>query len=374
MLIRTRLNPVFVALFAAAVLSCASSQVEEVPHLQFDETPLCQSSRQVLALRNPNLTQTLHIVGIALEAGTDPAGHFGIESIQVGSDPAIASVAGKLEDIPVPPGSLYQIDVSFSPRTAEKTSGALLTVAIDGPSEEVLQFFLDGVAGDSGCIETSVAEEVDYDGPQILQITRLVGLSQKLVNDPLTTDAGQVVHPFNPVDLAVTFDKKGSTLLFPAIADLSAFLLPPSLNKNVSNLIPNDTLITSSQSLTGLYEAAQGKIEIKNLVVKMAEVKGAFEAEMTVTLTTDPILLPVVFPVDKLIKARMNVGTDGRLAGSPIRGKDDPQAPGKVVLVGLATFSSRVTGTETALVTSLPNTQMAVQIEAIIHAAVPTGK
>ncbi|MDO8461772.1 MAG: hypothetical protein Q7S98_02810, partial [Deltaproteobacteria bacterium] len=301
------------------------------------------------------------------EAGTDPDGSFALESIKIGNDTEIQSTSGKIEDVSVPPATPYVLKVSYSPKTTKAPYQAILTVATDSPSQALYQVQLDGVTTGEGasCSSSSGSEAavaVDFDGERTLEITRLVSVTQKLQNDPLTSDPEVTARPFVPVDLKVTFDRAGGTFRFPKITDDDEFVLPPTLNPNVRGLIPGDTIITTDTEVSGTYTDAAGVLELKDLLIKMRESGGAFQADLKITLTTQALPIPSVFNQGAtLSRAGLNV-VNGQLVGRSLSADDTSNSGGSHTLVGFGTFSN-VSGNNGSIVNSLPNSQIAVQIE-----------
>lgn len=357
----------FSILFSLVLVACASGQKGGLYTLQFSETPLCTTNTKVISFAASSTEEARHILGVALEPGSDPDAHFSIISLEVVSSGEIfSSVAGKLSDVNIPAGSSFKITTGFTPRVAGGSSQAIMTVTVDEPTEAIYQVLLEGDITEGGdCASASLGGAVTYDGPQNLQITRLIGVSQKLLSDPLTTDEGQVAHPFEPVNLQFNFDLAGKTLLFPPITQEDNFLLPPSLNPNVADLISGDTLIWSDEAVTGTYDSNAGTLSIPDMIFHMQEQTGAFETDFTVSLSTGAVPLTLALPGDKLVKAGMNVFEE-QLVGQGLWPDDGSEKAGTVIFVGVGVYSAEVTGSSTQFIKSMPNTQMAIQIEAKI--------
>ncbi|MBI1909070.1 MAG: hypothetical protein HYS22_02745 [Deltaproteobacteria bacterium] len=354
----------FFAIFLG-VASCSKDPMGELYGVSFEETALCGENTKEIPFRNENLEETLHIIGIAIEPGTDPDGNFKLESIKVGSDPEIVSKSGKIDDVSVPPGSPYVVKVVYSPIKEGAGQQAILAIAIDGPDQGIVQVMLTGSEGGAGlCTSESASGPVNFDGEQTLQVTRLVSVTQKLPNDPLTSDPEVTARPFQPVDLNINFNLKGGNFTFPKITEEDSFVLPPTLNPNVKNLIPGDTIITSDAGATGAYTASTGFLEVKDIIIKMRETGGAFQADLKITLTTGGLPLPIVFSQGNLLNADMNL-VNGQLTGKPLQVDESDKTKGSVILVGFGTFSN-VSGNNQSIVKSLPNSQIGVQIEARI--------
>ncbi|MDO8643785.1 MAG: hypothetical protein Q7S00_02315 [bacterium] len=357
----------YLAIFVCLLLgACAAPQVSELTQFQFKKTAFCTTQDDEIVLTN-NASSNLHIVGIAIEPGSDPYGHFKITGFQVGSAPALNPIAGRVEDVTIPPGYPYTILTRFSPRSEASSNQALISIAIDGAKEGVLQIILKGeVEEGTSCPEFSQSEAaVDYDGEMTLRIDRVVGLAQKIIDDPMTTDEDQIVRPYEPALLTVRFDLNNKKIIFPQITDDDFFILPPSLNEHVNTLFPGDVILTSESEIVGMYDPATGQIDLPDLAIRMREVNGAFNSIMRIFLTTKTVDLPIIFPQSQLIKAGMQVANGG-LSGQNLNPRGDSELAGRVIFVGIAKFDSVVTGTSLTLKTSLPNTKMAVQIEGTV--------
>src|SRR3989338_4016417 len=66
--------------------SCSKEPMGALYSVSFEETALFGKNTKEIPFRNENLEETLHIIGIAIESGTDPDGNFKLASVKVGSD------------------------------------------------------------------------------------------------------------------------------------------------------------------------------------------------------------------------------------------------------------------------------------------------
>lgn len=83
----------------------------------FGEAPIGAGITKEIMLKNPSLTDAQHLTGLNFESGTNSAGHFSIDKVEVGG----VTVNPRDRDISVPAGSVLQITLTYQPRNLETT-------------------------------------------------------------------------------------------------------------------------------------------------------------------------------------------------------------------------------------------------------------
>ena len=81
----------------------------------FDVTPISGQETKTVIVTNPSQSDEQHVLSASFLASSNTAGHFRIDSIQVGDQPV-----GK-NDIIIPPGSVLRLTVTYSPLNLETT-------------------------------------------------------------------------------------------------------------------------------------------------------------------------------------------------------------------------------------------------------------
>lgn len=104
----------YIIAVAMFLVGCSSnSQFSGWQTEEFDRTPITESVTQTFMLGNPSSDTEQHVRAIAFDRGSNAAGHFRIESIQVGA------LEVEADDIVVPPESPLKITVTYTPKNME---------------------------------------------------------------------------------------------------------------------------------------------------------------------------------------------------------------------------------------------------------------
>ncbi|MBI4374700.1 MAG: hypothetical protein HY542_07465, partial [Deltaproteobacteria bacterium] len=202
--------------------------------LNFGASNICVPHTERLQFSNTTQDELL-IGGVSIAPGTDPLKSFTLDGITIGGA-EIASIAGSLSDIHVPPGADYIFNLTYTPKTGGAEQSALLDIVYESPQMGVYQVTLSGTPeGESagGCVSLSAGSQVSFDGEVTLTVTRLVAATSKL-DAPISSDDGERV--FEPTDLALTLNLAEGRATFPVISD-GSFILPKP-KKEVPTLGP----------------------------------------------------------------------------------------------------------------------------------------
>jgi len=84
----------------------------------FETTPITESTTKSFILANPSDEKEQHIRAIAFDRGSNSAGHFRIDTVEVGD------MIVELDDIVIPPGSVLTVTITYSPKNLETTKAA----------------------------------------------------------------------------------------------------------------------------------------------------------------------------------------------------------------------------------------------------------
>lgn len=107
------------ALLAVALAACESeTQFSTWRTEVFDLTSVTESSTMTFMLANPSSEEDQHLRAIAFDRGSNSAGHFRIDSIEVGNQ----SVGET--DVVLPPGGVLTVTVTYSPKNLETTKAS----------------------------------------------------------------------------------------------------------------------------------------------------------------------------------------------------------------------------------------------------------
>ncbi len=113
------LATVFLVLAAATLAACSGNapftgwQTEE-----FDPTAVTQSTQRTFVLDNPSPDAEQHVRAIAFDRGSNSAGHFRIDRVEVGGQGVSAT------DIVIPPGSALTVTVTYAPMNLDPSQAA----------------------------------------------------------------------------------------------------------------------------------------------------------------------------------------------------------------------------------------------------------
>lgn len=98
-----------------SLVSCSGDQFSAWRVEDFETTPITGSSQKTIYLKNNDQEKEQHIPAIAFDKGSNAAGHFRIDTIEVGNQ----SVG--MQDIIVPPGGALAIHAVYEPQNLETT-------------------------------------------------------------------------------------------------------------------------------------------------------------------------------------------------------------------------------------------------------------
>ncbi len=101
-----------------AACSCSSDQFTAWQSEYFDTTPVTESTTKTFVLGNSSSDTEQHISAIAFDRGSNSAGHFRIDKLEIGG----ASVSST--DLVIPPGSSLQVTVTYAPMNLEPSRAA----------------------------------------------------------------------------------------------------------------------------------------------------------------------------------------------------------------------------------------------------------
>ncbi len=85
---------------------------------EFSKTLVTQSRTKTFVLSNPQEDQEQHVRAIAFDRGSNAAGHFRIDKVEVGGQVVPAT------DIVIPPGSALTVTVTYAPTNLEASQAA----------------------------------------------------------------------------------------------------------------------------------------------------------------------------------------------------------------------------------------------------------
>ena len=109
-----------VALAALALLTACSGAGSFVVFETevFETTAITEATSKTIVLGNSSDTEEQHITAIAFDRGSNAAGHFRIDGMEVGGQLVEPS------DIVIPPGSSLQVTVTYAPTDLEASTAA----------------------------------------------------------------------------------------------------------------------------------------------------------------------------------------------------------------------------------------------------------
>lgn len=106
-------------LFVLALAACESeTQFTAWRTEAFDRTAVTESSTRTFMLANPSTEEDQHLRAIAFDRGSNSAGHFRIESVEVGNQSVDET------DVVLPPGGVLTVTVTYSPKNLETTKAS----------------------------------------------------------------------------------------------------------------------------------------------------------------------------------------------------------------------------------------------------------
>jgi hypothetical protein len=97
------------------LLSCSGDQFSSWRVESFDTTLVTENSQKTIYINNPDSSKEQHVRGIGFDKGSNAAGHFRLDSIQVGNQYVSA------QDIIIPPGGTLAINTTYEPQNLETT-------------------------------------------------------------------------------------------------------------------------------------------------------------------------------------------------------------------------------------------------------------
>ncbi|GEM_PF-2999577 len=324
------------------VISCSGqSQVGGMYPLSFSVTPACGFSDQIISFHNDSSEEAV-MRGAGISFGTDRNGSFSLQSFKIGNTEQ-ATPSGSLGETHIPAGSDYSFKVRYSPTLENKTETALLDIAYQSPKEGVVQVRLDGSSGSrlpSCDVIAPIGGSRGLNGPVLLKVEHLIAVT--FIEAMLDSRLGDT--PFFQADIPLTLAQgpggSEGTAILPPITEATRLALPkpgplaPQALKDLDLRLP--TTITTSGTITGVYDPSLGKIVLNNVHVIM---NGDFHTEFNINLTTESLLRPPVNVAALQHLRPLWNDTTGELSGQRI----DMAHEGSVVLVGFSRITDVIT-------------------------------
>ncbi len=110
---------VIAAILAAVLMSaCSGEQFTAWQTETFDETAITESTTKTFILGNSSRDEEQHISAIAFDRGSNAAGHFRIDRLEIGGNAVSAT------DLVIPPGSALEVTVTYAPMNLETSRAA----------------------------------------------------------------------------------------------------------------------------------------------------------------------------------------------------------------------------------------------------------
>jgi hypothetical protein len=106
---------------ALAVLASACTEGRQFTTWQtevFDSTPVTESATKTFVLGNSSNENEQHISAIGFDRGSNAAGHFRMEKLEIGGKQVSSS------DLVIPPGSALEVTVTYAPMNLETSQAA----------------------------------------------------------------------------------------------------------------------------------------------------------------------------------------------------------------------------------------------------------
>lgn len=105
-------------LAAMLLCACSGNQFTAWQTELFDTTPITASTTKTFILGNSSKDTEQHISAIAFDRGSNAAGHFRIDRLEIGGSQVSAS------DLVIPPGSALEVTVTYGPMNLDPTRAA----------------------------------------------------------------------------------------------------------------------------------------------------------------------------------------------------------------------------------------------------------
>ena len=98
-----------------SMVSCSGDQFSSWRVEDFDVTPITMQAQKTIFIKNSDEEKEQHIRGIGFDKGSNAAGHFRIDGIE------LSGLDVGMQDIIIPPGSSLAIIASYEPQNLDTT-------------------------------------------------------------------------------------------------------------------------------------------------------------------------------------------------------------------------------------------------------------